>query len=98
MREIQDHLCVDPVSILPQLKKLKDRKLVIQKDHTYELSIMGKAIVDRMPPLLDTLEVLEDNFDYWSRRNLEGIPTGFTKANRGVKKLQTYPSGPQPHV
>ena len=35
---------------------------------------MGKAIVDRMPPLLDTLEVLEDNFDYWSRRNLEGIP------------------------
>lgn len=72
--EIQDHLCVDPVSILPQLKKLKDRKLVIQKDHTYELSIMGKAIVDKMPPLLDTLEVLEDNFDYWSRRNLEGIP------------------------
>ena len=74
MREIQDHLCVDSVSILPQLKKLKDRKLVIQKGHTYELSIMGKAIVDRMPPLLDTLEVLEDNFDYWSRRNLEGIP------------------------
>jgi predicted transcriptional regulator len=72
--EIQDHLCVDPVSILPQLKKLKDRKLVIQKDHAYELSIMGKAIVDKMPPLLDTLEVLEDNFDYWSRRNLEGLP------------------------
>lgn len=76
MDEIQEHLCVDSVSILPQLKKLKDRKLVIQKDHTYELSIMGKAIVDRMPPLLDTLQVLEDNFDYWSRRNLEGIPRG----------------------
>ena len=72
--EIQKYLGVDSVSILPQLKKLKDRKLVIQKDHTYELSIMGKTIVDRMPPLLDTLEVLEDNFDYWSRRNLEGIP------------------------
>jgi predicted transcriptional regulator len=72
--EIQEHLHVDSVSILPQLKKLKDRKLVIQKDHTYELSTIGKVIVDRMPPLLDTLEVLEDNFDYWSRRNLEGIP------------------------
>lgn len=72
--EIQEHLCVDSVSILPQLKKLKDRKLVIQKGHTYELSIMGKAIVDRMPPLLDTLEVLEDNFDYWSQRSFEGIP------------------------
>ncbi len=72
--EIQEHLRVNSVSILPQLKKLKDRKLVIQKGHTYELSIMGKTIVDRMPPLLDTLEVLEENFDYWSRRNLEGIP------------------------
>lgn len=72
--EIQEHLCVGSVSILPQLKKLKDRKLVIQKDHTYELSIMGKVIVEKMPPLLDTLEVLEDNFDYWSRRNFEGVP------------------------
>jgi predicted transcriptional regulator len=72
--EIQEHLCADSISILPQLKKLKDRKLVIQKDHTYELSIMGKVIVEKMPPLLDTLEVLEDNFDYWSRRNFEGIP------------------------
>jgi predicted transcriptional regulator len=77
MDEIQAHLCVDSVSILPQLKKLKDRKLILQKDHTYELSIMGKAIVDRMPPLLDTLEVLENNFDYWSRRNFEGIPPVF---------------------
>ncbi|WP_240664394.1 winged helix-turn-helix domain-containing protein [Methanosarcina sp. MSH10X1] len=73
--EIQEHLRVDSISILPQLKKLKDRKLVLQKNHTYELSIMGKAIVDRMPPLLETLKVLEDNFDYWSRRNLEGIPS-----------------------
>ncbi|AYK14214.1 MAG: helix-turn-helix transcriptional regulator [Methanosarcina flavescens] len=72
--EIQAHLHVNSVSILPQLKKLKDRKLVIQKDRTYELSTMGKAIVDRMAPLLETLEVLEDNFDYWSQRNLEGIP------------------------
>lgn len=72
--EIQEHLSVDSVSILPQLKRLKDRELVIQKGHTYELSIVGKAIVYKMSPLLDTLEVLEDNFDYWSRRSFEGIP------------------------
>lgn len=74
IHEIQKYLCVDSVSILPHIKKLKDRKLVIQRDHTYELSIIGKAIVDKMPPLLNTLEVLEDNFDYWSRRSFEGIP------------------------
>ncbi|MCC4767748.1 DUF1724 domain-containing protein [Methanosarcina sp. DH1] len=72
--EIQEHLSVDSVSILPQLKRLKDREIIIQKGHTYELSIMGKAIVDKMLPLLGTLEVFEDNFDYWSRRSFDGIP------------------------
>jgi predicted transcriptional regulator len=72
--EILEHLSVDPVSILPQIKKLKDGKLVLQKNHTYELSIIGKIIVDRMLPLMDTFEVFEDNFDYWSRRKLEGVP------------------------
>jgi predicted transcriptional regulator len=74
MAEIQEHLSSDPVSILPQIKKLKEGKLVLQKGHAYELSLMGMVIVDKMPPFLGTLEVLEQNFDYWTKRNLEGIP------------------------
>lgn len=74
MAEIQEHLSADPVSILPQIKKLKEGKLVVQTGHTYELSSMGVVIVDKMPPFLGTLEVLEENFDYWTKRNLEGIP------------------------
>ncbi|AKB19617.1 MULTISPECIES: winged helix-turn-helix domain-containing protein [unclassified Methanosarcina] len=74
MAEIQEHLSADPVSILPQIKKLKEGNLVVQKEHTYELSLMGDIIADKMPPFLDTLEVLEENFDYWTKRNLEGIP------------------------
>lgn len=83
--EIQEHLNLDPISILPQIKKLKDRNLILQKDRTYELSIIGKAIVDRMFPLVSTLEVLEDNFDYWSKRRLEGIPP-FLRARIGELK------------
>lgn len=74
MAEIQEHLSLDPVSILPQIKKLKEGRLVLQKGHAYELSSMGSVIVDKMPPFLETLEVLEENFDYWTKRNLEGIP------------------------
>lgn len=74
MAEIQEHLSSDPVSILPQIKKLKEGKLVVQNGHTYELSLMGVIIADKMLPFLDTLEVLEENFDYWTKRNLEGIP------------------------
>lgn len=74
MAEIQEHLSADPVSILPQIKKLKEGKLVLQKGHTYGLSLIGVVIVDKMPAFLSTLEVLEENFDYWTKRNLEGIP------------------------
>ena len=74
MAEIQEHLTSDPVSILPQIKKLKEGKLIVQKGHVYELSLMGVVIADKMPPFLGTLEVLEKNFDYWTKRNLEGIP------------------------
>ncbi len=44
MAEIQEHLSSGPVSILPQIKKLKEGKLVVQKGHTYELSLMGVVI------------------------------------------------------
>jgi predicted transcriptional regulator len=74
MAEIQEHLSADPVSILPQIKKLKEGRLVAQNEHTYELSLIGMVIADKMPPFLGTLEVLQDNFDYWTKRNLEGIP------------------------
>lgn len=74
MAEIQGHLSADPVSILPRIKKLKESKLVIQKVHTYELSLIGVVIVDKMSPFLGTFEVLEENFEYWTKRNLEGIP------------------------
>jgi len=74
MSEIQEYLSSDPVSILPQIKKLKEGNLIVQKGHNYELSLMGLVIADQMPPFLDTLGVLEENFDYWTKRNLEGIP------------------------
>lgn len=74
MAEIQEYLSSDPVSILPQIKKLKEGKLIVQKGHTYELSLIGVVIADKMPQFLGTLDVLEENFDYWTKRNLEGIP------------------------
>jgi predicted transcriptional regulator len=74
MAEIQEHLSADPVSILPQIKKLKEGNLVVQKGHTYELSLTGDIIAEKMTPFLGTLGVLEENFDYWTKRNLEGVP------------------------
>lgn len=64
-------------SIQPQLKKLREKHLVIREDNLYRLSEIGKVIVEKLPPLLNTLQVFEENGDYWASRNLESIPHSF---------------------
>jgi predicted transcriptional regulator len=79
MDEITDALQVNSTSILPQLKKLKDMSLIIQEDRTYTLSPIGKVLVEKMKPLVSTIELFEDNFEYWSEKDLQGIPPSFRK-------------------
>lgn len=80
MEDLREFLSLTAVSILPQIKKLKEGKLVVQRiwpeDRAckYELTPFGQAIVENMEALLDTLEALENNFDYWALRKLDGIP------------------------
>lgn len=79
MDEITESLQVTSTSILPQIKKLKDMSLVTQEDKTYSLSLIGKVLVEKMQSLVSTIELFEDNFEYWSERDLQGIPLSFRK-------------------
>lgn len=79
MDEITEALQVTSTSILPQIKKLKDMYLVVQEDRSYTLSLIGKVLVEKMQPLVSTIELFEDNFDYWSEKDLQGIPLSFKK-------------------
>jgi predicted transcriptional regulator len=79
MGEITETLQVTSTSILPQIKKLKDMSLVVQEDKTYVLSLIGKVLVEKMQPLVSTIELFEDNFEYWSEKDLKGIPPSFRK-------------------
>ena len=79
MDEITEALQATSTSILPQIKKLKDMSLVVQEDKTYILSLIGKVLVEKMQPLVNTIELFEDNFDYWSEKDLQGIPFSFRK-------------------
>jgi predicted transcriptional regulator len=79
MDEIMEALQVTSTSILPQIKKLKDMSLVTQEDKTYALSLIGKVLANKMQPLVSTIELFEDNFDYWAEKDLQGIPFSFRK-------------------
>ncbi|AKB18099.1 MULTISPECIES: winged helix-turn-helix domain-containing protein [unclassified Methanosarcina] len=88
MDEITEALQVTSTSILPQIKKLKDMSLVVQEDKTYILSLIGKVLVEKMKPLVSTIELFEDNFEYWSEKDLQGAPPSFRKRLGELRKCE----------
>ncbi|MDW7733304.1 MAG: winged helix-turn-helix domain-containing protein [Methanolobus sp.] len=70
-------------ALLPQIKIMEDSNLVIHKGRdAYELTILGKMLVDRMNPLLDTLTVLDKDVNFWGEHNLSFIPPHLFKRLR----------------
>ena len=74
IEEITKVLNSPPASVLPQIKKLKDNRLVLQEGKYYSLSRIGAIVTEKMSPLVGALEVFEDNLEYWINQDLEGIP------------------------
>lgn len=62
IEEINNELNTNSVAILPQLKKLKEKGLVIQEEKIYELSILGKIIVRKVESLVKAFRQLENDY------------------------------------
>ncbi|SDF30110.1 Predicted transcriptional regulator, contains HTH domain [Methanolobus vulcani] len=62
-------------SLLPQMKILEEHYLIIHYNDTYELTTIGKVVVDDMIPLLDKIGVFDIDIDYWGSRDLDFIPS-----------------------
>ncbi|WP_370574422.1 helix-turn-helix transcriptional regulator [Methanomethylovorans sp.] len=62
-------------ALLPQLKTLERHYLIIHYDDSYELTTIGKLVVDKMKPLLGTLGIFDKDIEYWGTRDLDFIPT-----------------------
>ena len=79
IEEINIQLETNSVTILPQLKKLKEYGLVIQEDRMYSLSLLGRIIVSKVESLVQAFRLLEANCDYWSGFRQGEIPPGFKR-------------------
>ncbi|TGC09526.1 helix-turn-helix transcriptional regulator [Methanolobus halotolerans] len=64
-------------SLLPQVRILEEHHLVDHYDDTYELTTIGKLIIDEMKPLLYTIKVFDKDIDYWGNHDLSYIPPHF---------------------
>ncbi len=61
-------------ALLPQVRILEEHQLVHHFGDKYELTTIGKLIVDKMVPFLGTVEVLDTDIDYWGTHSLDFIP------------------------
>lgn len=61
-------------SIMPQIKKLLQKKLIVQEGEKYRLSEIGELIVENIEPLLNTMRVIEENKGFWVTRDLSILP------------------------
>ncbi len=66
-------------SLLPQMKILRNHHLITCSNDIYELTPIGKHIVNPMIPLLDITRVFDKKIDYWGTHNFDFIPSDLLK-------------------
>lgn len=85
IEEIVDTLNVTPTGMLPQIKKLKEEFLIIQDDKEYRLTHLAEILVEKMKPLLDILEVIEEHKNFWQERDLSDLSPEFLERLNELK-------------
>ncbi|MBN2110339.1 MAG: winged helix-turn-helix domain-containing protein [Methanosarcinaceae archaeon] len=93
MEVILDRLKTTRQALLPQVRILEEHHLVTGSADTYELTTIGKLIVDRIAPLVEMAEFLDIDVDYWGTHNLDFIPAPLLNKMSEMKSCEIiYPS------
>ncbi|AAM07899.1 TPA: winged helix-turn-helix domain-containing protein [Methanosarcina acetivorans] len=75
IEEIKNILGGTSSAIMAQIKILIGQGLIVHEREMYKLSSLGEVIVNKMDPLLKTLNVYEENRDYWQNHNVNSVPS-----------------------
>ena len=85
LEELKNSLKASPTSVQPQIKLLKDRYLLCGTRKKYELTLLGDTIAENLQSLADTMETLEEKYDFWVSHKLDGIPPHLLKRISDLK-------------
>jgi predicted transcriptional regulator len=72
--QIKTSLNVTSRGMMPQIKKLKEKYLIFEDGDYYRLSSIGKVIIRKVLPLLNTLDMICLDREYWEQRDLGFCP------------------------
>lgn len=79
IEELVDILNVSPTSVYPQIKMLMEGHLLYREKGKYKLTLLGEAVAEKMNPFLETLETIENKYDFWCNHRLDSIPPHLLK-------------------
>lgn len=74
MKDLFRLLKTNRQSLLPQMRILEEHHLVFHEKDAYELTNIGRLIVNEMAPLVSITETLDIDINYWGTHNLDFIP------------------------
>lgn len=79
METILSSLDTTRQALIPQIRILEEHYLVTGSDDIYELTTVGRLVLDELSTLLGTVETLDSDIDYWGTHKLEFIPPNLMK-------------------
>ncbi|AKB84204.1 winged helix-turn-helix domain-containing protein [Methanococcoides methylutens] len=74
LSQIREYFDVSSPEISPRLKEMEAANLIIKDEKEYHITPIGKVAAKYLNPLVNTLESIEKNEDFWKDHILEGIP------------------------
>lgn len=72
-------------ALLPQIRILEEHHLVSHDGDTYDLTTIGKLIIDKIAPLISTVNTFDVDIDYWGTHSLNFIPPHLFKRINELK-------------
>jgi len=79
MTTLMEYLDTTRQALLPQMKILNEKHLIRRTDDSYQLTTLGRLIVDRMLPLTKIATILDCEWDYLGTHYLDFIPQDLLK-------------------
>jgi len=90
INEIKESLTGTTSAIMAQMKILLEQGLIEQTSDEYRLTYIGKIILRKIKPLMESLNVLEENKEYWESRDLSAIPDYLLDRIGDLGQLMVY--------
>ncbi len=72
--EIKQSINGTTSAIMAQVKILLEQGLIEQEDDEYRLTYIGQIVLKKIKPLIETLNVVEGNKEFWDSRDLAAVP------------------------